>query len=362
MLHHILFNFIQCFSFIQQYFIILSLSFIFVILFSHWWCIILLPLSTIIANLIIRRLSDNHSLPLKCSGYIYSFLIRRKRNHNRLKSINESNSYETLIQKECDVYIRTIIARYVGTWYYSFISTDQDFPQDLIIIFRIILHRLSDRLKIVKSYDIIRLIINLKQRHIEQYLRSSDLYRKQRKSTRISKSFIEEFSQTIGFHHAIVNNDIPAYLKALVELLLTDLLPESFHIYSVSKTGREFLTQIIVNCIFLPLLNQFSKPRMIYYMIILLWETEKQKTYFETNENSLRKQTKSTINPIQNEHIMNFYDQSNHNNETAITSLERVIYSATILSYDTLYDSMFGAPYTVYIIQVRENKYSYLEL
>ena len=354
MYHHLLLSFIQRFSFLQQYLIILSVSLILLLIFNQWWFILLLPFSTILANFAIKRLSRSNQPPLKIFGHIYKLLIR-KRSFKQNDNIQHTNSYESSIQKECDTYIRTIIARYVSVWYYPLISTDQEFPEDLIIIFNIILNRLNDRLKSLNTNDMIRLIINLKQTHMEQYLHALDSYRKQRKQTRLSKSLVEEFSQTIGFHRSIINDDSHAYLKALVELFLTDLIPESFHIYSGSHSGREFLTQIIVNCIFVPLLNQFSQPRMIYYLIVLLWETDEQKNNFETNDNSSIPQSETIIHQDEIEPVTlteDFGDQLNHDDERRSSLLERIIYSATIVSWDTAYNSMSGAAYTVYIIEV----------
>ncbi|CAF1419109.1 unnamed protein product [Adineta steineri] len=350
MYHHFLINLIQRFSFLQQYLIILSLSSVFLLIFNRWWCILLLPLSTIIANIVIKRLSHTNQSPLKISGYIYNIFIRKRTDD---KISDTTHSFEISLQKECDTYIRIIIARYISVWYYPLISTDQEFPEDLIIIFDIILNRLNDRLKSLNSYDLIRRIINLKHKHMEQYLHASDSYRRQRRENRISKSVVEEFSQIIGFHRSIVNNDIHAYLKALSELFLTDLVPESFHVYSGSHTGKEFLTQIIVNCIFLPLFNTFSNPRMIYYLIVILFETEEQKNAIRMNEDSLIVQPTANIN--ENEPPMlaeDPVDQPNHNDERRGSRLERIIYSATISSHEIAYNARTGAPYTAYVIQM----------
>ncbi|CAF5144349.1 unnamed protein product, partial [Rotaria sp. Silwood1] len=156
MSHYFLLNFIQRFSFLQQYLIILSISFILLLIFNHWWYILLLPLSTIFANFSIKRLCHSNQSPYKFSGYIYNLLIRKrsyKQDDNIKETIDIYNSYETTIHKEYDTYIRTIIARYICVWYYPLISTDQEFPEDLMIIFLIILNRLNDQLKLLKSYD-----------------------------------------------------------------------------------------------------------------------------------------------------------------------------------------------------------------
>jgi hypothetical protein len=328
---------------------------IFLLIFNRWWCVLLLPFSTILANFAIKRLSRTNQSPFIISGHVYN-LFFRKRAFKQDDNIEPSASYETLIQKECDTYIRTIIARYICVWYYPLISTDQEFPEDLMIIFNVILNRLSDRLKSLNSYDISRLIINLKQQHMEQYLHTLDSFEKQRKQNRISKSLAEEFSQIIGFHRSIVNNDIHAYLKAFVELFLTDLIPESFHIYSGSHTGREFLAQIVVNCIFLPLLKQFSNPRMIYYLIVLLFETEEQTNALKTNENSLITQTETIIDQNEKVPAILTKDFGDQQDQRRTSYLERIIYSATISSCDIAYNSMSGASYTVYIIQVIYDK------
>ncbi|CAF3441686.1 unnamed protein product [Rotaria socialis] len=324
-------------------------------MFNHWWCIFLLPLSTIFANFVVKRLSRDNQLPLKFSGHIYNLLIRKrsfKQGDNTQQTIYISTPYDTSIHKECDTYIRTIIARYIDVWYYPLVSTDQEFPEDVMVLFHVVLNRFSDHFKSLKSYDIIRRIVNLQQRHMEQYLCACDSFEKQRKPNRISKSVVEEFGQIYGFHRSLVHNDIHAYLKAIVELLFTDLIPESFHIYSYNRAGREFLTQIFVNCVFLPLFNQFSKPQTLYYLIVLLCETEEQKKTFETGENSSIEVSSTVLN--ENESITlagHVNDQPNQNDEHLSSRLERIIYSATIISSDIAYDSMFGAAYTVYLIQ-----------
>lgn len=352
-----LINSIQHFSLLQQYFIILLLSFIVLFIYNHFWYILILPLSTIFAHFTIKYISNDHRSPLKFSGNIYHLIVRKRKfqqNENIIDNkTNLSNINRTALHKECDTYIRTIIARYVDVWYYTAVSTDQEFPDDLMIIFHVIVNRFSDHFKSLKSYDLIRMIVNLQQQHVAQYLHAHDSYRKQRRVNRISRSLVEEFGQINGFHRSLVNNDIHAYLKALVELLLTDLIPESFHIYSASRTGREFITQILVNCIFLPLFKKFSKPRTLYYLLVLLWETEGQKKRFEIDETSLtiplitvtsppepEKSIKPTIEPVKS------------NDEPASPNLEHIIYSATIASHEIAYDSTFGGAYTVYLIRV----------
>jgi len=141
-----------------------------------------------------------------------------------------------------------------------------------------------------------------------------------------------------------------------VELFLTDLIPESFHIYSGSHTGREFLAQIVVNCIFLPLLKQFSNPRMIYYLIVLLFETEEQTNALKTNENSLITQTETIIDQNEKVPAILTKDFGDQQDQRRTSYLERIIYSATISSCDIAYNSMSGASYTVYIIQVIYDK------
>ena len=156
MYYHFLLHFIQQFSLLQQYLIILSLSFIILLVFRYWWCIFFLPVTTICASLAIKHLCRSGRPPFKISGYIYNLLFKANRNPD-----HSSQCYEISIQKECDTYIRTIVARYICVWYYPLVSTDQEFPEDLMIIFNIILNRLNDRLKSLNSYDLTRLLVNL---------------------------------------------------------------------------------------------------------------------------------------------------------------------------------------------------------
>ncbi|UJR36998.1 hypothetical protein I4U23_029706 [Adineta vaga] len=355
MYRHFLLNLIQQFSLLQQYLIIVSISLIFVLIFHHWWCIFFLPLSTILTSFAIKRLSRPDQSPFKLSGYLYNLLLRKRSITSNENTDATSHSYEISIQKECDTYIRTIIARYICVWYYPLISTDQEFPEDLMIIFNIILNRLNDRFKSLNSHDMIRLLINLKQKHLEQYLYALDSYEKQSKHNPSSKSVVEEFFHLIGFHRSMINNDIHAYLKALVELVLTDLAPESFHIYSGSHTGREFLTQLVVNCVFLPLLNQFSNPQLLYYLIVCLFENEEQ-----NRNDKIAEQSSLTSTELMSAHqdedqpaILSevFDEQSNLNDGRRISRLERIIYSVTIISCDTAYNARTGGAYTVYIMQ-----------
>ena len=355
MYRHLLLDFIQRFSFLQQYLIILTLSFVSLLIFRHWWYILLLPLSTILASVAIKRLSRRNQSPFRLSGHAYNLLIRKRSSTPGDDPNRPSHSYEAAIQKECDTYIRTIIARYISVWYYPLISTDQEFPEDLTIIFSVIVNRLNDRLKSLNSYDIIRLLINLKQQHMDQFLHALDSYNKQRKHNPTSKSVVEEFSQLIGFHRSIVKNDVHAYLKALVELFLTELVPESFHIYAGSHTGREFLTQLVVNCVFVPLLNQFSNPRMIYYVIVLLFESEEQQSAWKTNERPLSAPRKSRTNRREDQPALlreDFGERQDSTHERRASRLERIIYSVTIVSCETAFNARSGGAYTVYVMQV----------
>ena len=139
-----------------------------------------------------------------------------------------------------------------------------------------------------------------------------------------------------------------------MELFLTDLLPESFQLYMGSRTGREFLTQILTNAIFLPLFHRISEPRMIYYIIVLLWETDEQKRLFESEQNSLSPASETDPDPHDEEPAQlteDFGDQVVRDDHRE-PSFERIIYTATILSTDRTYNSMSGAAYTVYTIQV----------
>ena len=220
-----------------------------------------------------------------------------------------------------------------------------------------VLNRFNDRVKSLNIYGLSRLVINLLQSHVEQYLETLDSYRKQRKPNRISKSLGNEFAQRIGFHSALTKNDLHSYVKAVVELFLTDLLPESFELYAGSRTGREFLTQILTNSIFLPLFHQISQPKMIYYIIVLLWETDEQKRLFDSEESSLPAALERDPDPHDEEPARlteDFGDQP-VNGDHQEASLERVIYSATIHSTDLTYNSRSGAAYTVYTIQVNVN-------
>ncbi|CAF1199843.1 unnamed protein product [Adineta ricciae] len=318
--------------------------------FRYWWCIFLLPLSTICASFAIKHLCRSGRSPFKISGYIYNLLFKANQN-----SDHSSQGYEISIQKECDTYIRIIVARYICVWYYPLVSTDQEFPEDLMIIFNIMLNRLNDRLKSLNSYDLTRLLVNLEQKHLEQYLHALDSYEKQRKHNPSSKSIVEEYSHLIGFHRSMINNDTHVYLKALVELFLTDLVPESFHMYSGSHTGREFLTQLVVHCVFLPLLNEFSNPQMLYYLIVRLFETEESKLNEKTDEHTFSIQTEPISgqhDKIQPEVLREDLDEHvNLNDGRRISRLERIIYSVTIISCDIAYNARTGGAYTVYIMQ-----------
>jgi hypothetical protein len=325
------------------------------LIFHRWWCILLLPFSTFLVNFTIKRLSRSNQSPLKFSGQLYKLLVRKRSNDPKGKP---TKTYETSFQIEYDIYVRTIIARYICVWYYPLISTDQDFLNQLRIIFNGVINRLNDRLTSLDIHDIIRQLIDLKQKHMEQYLHSRDSFRRQCRQNRISKSVDREFSQIIGLHNSIAKDDIHAYLKALVELLITELLPETIHIYASSRPSREFLTQILVNCIFLPLFQQISKPRTIYYLLIVLLESDEQKKAYEANEDLIVIQPEMADAQHERESVTSsddFTGQVNQIDAQRTSRLERIIYSAMIISTDKAYGSMSGAVYTVYIIQVRDN-------
>jgi hypothetical protein len=92
---------------------------------------------------------------------------------------------------------------------------------------------------------------------------------------------------------------------------------------------------------------------------VILLESEEQRKAYETNENSLIIQPEMVDTQNETESITlngDFSEQSNQIEEQRASRLERIIYSATIISINTAYNPMSGAAYTVYIIQVRDNR------
>lgn len=355
-------KFAQRFSYHQQYLILSFVLFILLIFVHYWWCFILLPLSTYIVHRLINRISRENQPPLVFTGRLYEIFIQR-RNVSTTNDPEEDQKYQLAIQRECDTYIRTIIARYVCVWYYPFISTDQEFLEDLTINFNIVLNRLSNQLKSLNIYELIRLIVNLQQNHVDQYLHALDSHRQLPRSQRYTRTVVKEFDEHFHLHSALVRKDIHSYLRALVELFLTDFLPESFQLYGGSRTARELISQLLTNAIFVPLFHRLSQPRMIYYLIVLLWETEEQKNLYENEEN------RSSIDPDadeqdvrqsieeNDEQMLKTQDEIEREREEQLqrstSHLEKIIFSATITSTNRAYNSISGAVFTVYIIQCR---------
>jgi len=354
MFHNLLLNILQRFSYLQQYLIVFLFALIPLILLNYWWCIILLPISTVSIKLFIQRLSNPNRRPWKFSGYLYKFLFRHRVNSQQ----KQIESIENSIDNELDEFVRTILDRYITIWYDT-ISPNQQFPHDIQTIFKDFIIRLQICLKGLNYHDLIRSIINRKCLHLEQYLRTIDSYRKQRRRNRLSNSVVEEFSRLIGLHPALARNDMHSYLKALVKLILTQFLPDSLYVYSTSRLGQEFLTQLLVNCIFQPLMREFSKPRTIYTLLILLLETEDERKNFQENENSFDEQTElnTELNGKQSKAQNDSFDDSSTSTDDRQTNgSEKIIYSATILSCETAYNSVSGAAYTAYIIHVDKQK------
>ena len=345
MYHQLLFNFIRQFSYLQQYLIITSFFFIPLYIFQYWWCLIFVPLSTFLVHWLIKRLSRSNHTPIKSSGYLYKFF--RPTNHPTEASIE---AVQKDLEEEYAKYIKSIIGRYICIWYNPFISTDQDFLDQLRDLLLESIHRVVDRLKTLDTHELFRLIINLQQKHVQQYLYAVDSYRKQHRQNRLSESAVEEFSRVIGFHPSLGRKDFHGYFRAFVELFLTEFLPEKVQIYSACRPAREILTQILVNCVFLPLFNEFSKPRMIYYLVTILLENDEQKNNADMDEDAFMPSTELGDQPNEQELIDG---RSFHTDENRQPPAEKIIYSATIISVDTAYNPMSGAAYTVYIIQVR---------
>ena len=347
--HFLLLNFIQRFSYLQQYLIITSFFFILLLFFYRWWCLILFPISTLLVHWIIKRLSRSDQSPLKFSGYLYKFLLRKPSIHPTEQSYA---AVHQALEDEYKKYTKAIIGRYICIWYCPSISIDRDFLDELDCLFLEIIDRLSTRVQSLDIHQIIRLTINLGQKHVQQYLYAVDSYQRQHRQNRLSDSKVEEFSRIIGFHPALVANDAHAYFKAWVELLLTEFLPEKVQLYSVSRPIRELLTQILVNCVFLRLFEEFSQPRMIYYLLTILLEDDEQKKNAEKNENSFISSTEMSDQPNEQDSVDLTDEKSLLKDDNSRTPLEKIIYSATIISIDTAYNPMSGAGYTVYIIQV----------
>ena len=356
-------KFFQQFSSHQQYFILSFVLLISLFLVHYGWCFVLLPLSTFAIQQLIARISRERQSPVVFSGRLYDIFLRKRTFPSTIEP-EEDQKYQLAIQKECDTYIRTIIARYVCVWYYPFISTDQEFLEDLTIMFNIILNRLSYRVKSLDIHELARLIVNLQQIHVDQYLRALDSHHQLPRSQRFTRSVVKEFSEQFHLHPSLVRKDVQSYLRAIVELFLTDLLPESFHLYSGSRTAREFLAQILTNAIFVPLFDRLSQPRMIYYLIVLLWETDEQKLRYESEENrpshernagehDVRQSTEEIDEQMLRSEGELQREMQQQQNQRATSHLEKIIYSATILSTDRAYNSMSGAAFTVYIIECK---------
>lgn len=106
----LLLRFIQYFSFLQQYLIILSVSIIFLILFHYWWCIFLLPLSTVAAYFAVQRLSREQQSPIAFTGHLYDFFIRKR----TAKEINEVIQIEKLFPILSDSFLRSSRAMHLS--------------------------------------------------------------------------------------------------------------------------------------------------------------------------------------------------------------------------------------------------------
>lgn len=347
MYHLLLFNFIRQFSYLQQYLILTSFFFIPLYIFQYWWCLIFLPLSTYLAHWCIKKLTHSHQPPIKSSGYLYKFL--------RSSPLPTDASIDTLPQDLEDEYIKytkSIIGRYICIWYCPFISTDQDFLDQLQYLLLETIHRVRDRLITLDTHELFRLIINLQQKHVQQYLYAVDSYRKQHRLNRLSESPVEEFSRVIGFHPSLARNDFHGYFRAFVELFLTEFLPEHAQIYSSCRPVREILTQILVNCVFLRVFHEFSQPQMIYYLIAIVLENDEQKSNTEIDEDSYMSSTELADQSNEQEITDSINEEHFRIDEHHRSSVEKIIYSAMIISVDTAYNPMFGAAYTVYIIQV----------
>lgn len=350
MYHLFVLNFIQQFSYLQQYLIIASFFFILLLFFYRWWCLLAFPISTFLVHWLIKRLSRSDQSPLKFFGYLYKYLLRKP-------SIPLTEQSRAILREtftdEYKKYTKAIIGRYICIWYCPFISIDRDFLDELECLFLETFHQVSNRVQSLDIHEIIRLLINLAQKHVQQYLHAVDSYKKQHRQNRSSESEVEEFSRLIGFHPSLVKNDSHAYFKAIVELLVTEFLPEKVRVYSGSRPTRELLTQILVNSVFLRLFEEFSQPRMIYYLLTILLEDDEQKNNVEINEDSFISSTEISDQHSEQDSVELTDERSSQNNDLRKTPLEKIIYSATIITTDTAYNSMSGAAYTVYIIQVR---------
>ncbi|CAF0724093.1 unnamed protein product [Didymodactylos carnosus] len=417
------------YSILQQYLILSLLTLLILYLLRLWITIfLLLPITTFVTYYFTNKLtqtdnSDNkknqkqqHHQRLWSTNYLYDFIvhasipfIRRTtfataeklttavntRDENEHINLEESLSPSTilsmkysvnsnndkaiyyLLQKECDTYIRTIIERYVNAWYYPLISTDQEFPQGLQILLNILLNRISDRLKQLNYYQLTTNLFSLQQIHMNQYLETLVSYRKLMKTNRTTtknRTFINEFGE---LHIAMKNQQI--YLKAIVELLFTEYLPETFLAYS-SSACREFLQQIIVNCILMPVIDTMSKPQRLYDFIVLLWGKDMQKgdnkgeqnqrksenaeehlllkkdaeddEYSSTNElfQSLPLYQDDDANRLISDAVTDDNYTPTIDDARRLSTLEKIIYAVEIIAAEKVYNPISGAAFTVYVI------------
>ena len=75
---------------------------------------------------------------------------------------------------------------------------------------------------------------------------------------------------------------------------------------------------------------------------------------YEINEDSFISTTEISDQHSEQDSVELTDERSSQNDGHRKTPLEKIIYSATIITTDTAYNSMSGAAYTVYIIQVKD--------
>lgn len=344
-------NYVQSFSYLQQYLIICSSISLISVWFGSVWCSIFLPVGSLFGFVLVKKgISLDKGLSISLFDFYNSFVEWREKQKREQSSAENDAVFAERLKAEREIFVEKICEKYFF-WYKKFLSEDERFPTELKAIFRSIFERLEFRLKNIELSDATRRIFKLKTFHVEHCLKSFDLFNRQRKFQRTSENVEEEFSANFSFHWSISKNDPNSHIKAIVDFILTDLLPERFLLFS-TPPARELITEILTNALFLPLVYRFSQPENVFFLIATIFENEQQRKI----EESLDEDFPFSRTDFQQTSTQISDDPLDKNDEKFVSNngnQQRIIFQAKITGNSNVSDEFSGANFTVYLIEVR---------
>lgn len=188
---------------------------------------------------------------------------------NKQENQNKQEDMENL-QNEISVFLKKLSTRFIEPWYYSYISTNDQFLTETNAQLKLIFNDLINRFLKINKLNFFSSFVLIFNKNFFNIAVNHNLYKKE--------------IQIENLHPAVRNGPSSemAYIKKFVQIILRKSA-NNLHINQVFV--EEFFVQIIgKNCVE-SLVNLLTKPNFLYFAICLLLSKTKTREEFGETKN-----------------------------------------------------------------------------